>query len=263
MISTLYTKSTTVHQRLRTYTANGYSFQMLLIPKGTFLMQGDHEVTFPTDFELGQYPVTQALWEAVMPENPSYFRGAERPVEWVSWDEIMGTKDGKKTNKAKQGFLDRLNALPEIAAQNADDGCRFGLPSEAQWEYAARGGHYGPDHSFEFAGSNYLPEVGWYDDNSQQQTHPVGRKLPNILGLYDMSGNVWEWCRVTWHENHKDLLKDGSARIKSEKQNIRVVRGGSWRYNDSNSRVAFRLRGYAYNRSSNGGFRLSRYHFTL
>jgi formylglycine-generating enzyme required for sulfatase activity len=257
---------------------------MVQVQKGRFRMGDDdsqyddekpaHWVDIAQDFELGQYPVTQGLWEEVMGENPSRFKGANRPVERVSWDDIMGTKEGKKQDKAKAGFLDRLNALPEIAALNAADGCRFGLPSEAQWEYAARGGEqirmdaarggrYGLALGYEYAGSNYLPEVGWYNENSQGQTQPVGRKRPNVLGLYDMSGNVWEWCEDLWHESYKGAPKDGSPWSKEEDENRRVVRGGSWHDFVFGSRAAFRVRFYAYGRSYLIGFRLSRYRVTL
>jgi len=262
MRPTLYTESPTIKQRLRPYTANGYPFQMVQVQKGSFHFQGDYEITFPADYELGQYLVSQGLWEAVMGENPSRFKGAERPVERVSWDDIMGMEDGKKQDKAKAGFLDRLNALPEIAAQNAADGCRFGLPSEAQWEYAARGGRYGQALDYEYAGSNYLPEVGWHDKNSQGQTHPVGRKQPNTLGLYDMSGNVWEWCEDVWHDSYKYAPEDGSPWIKGGDENLRVVRGGSWGLNDDDSRAAIRYGDDADDRNLNIGFRLSRYRVT-
>ena len=277
MPPTLYTESPTLKRRLRTYTANGYDFQMVLVQKGSFLFQGDHEITFPNDFELGQYPVTQGLWEAVMGENPSRFKGADRPVEQVSWDDIMGTEEGKKQEVSKAGFLERLNALPEIAELNAADGCRFGLPSEAQWEYAARGGgqvrmdaarggRYGQALDYEYAGSNHLPEVGWYGDNSQGQTQPVGRKLPNVMGLYDMSGNVDEWCEDMYGD-YKNTPEDGSARTEGENTGIRVVRGGSWFSNDAYSRVAVRNYDLAdpdfYRENNLIGFRLSRYRVTL
>jgi len=273
MTATLYTESPTVKGRLRTYTANGYSFQMVQVEKGRFLMGNDdsgyddekpaHWVNIAQDFELGQYPVTQGLWEAVMGEKPSRFIGADRPVERVSWDDIMGTKDGKKQDKGEEGFLARLNALPEIAKLNAVEGCRFGLPSEAQWEFAARGGGYKLSNGYEYAGSNYLPEVGWYRDNSQRQTHLVGRKRPNALGLYGMSGNVKEWCADVWHDSYQGAPEDGSAWIKDGKEGIRVVRGGSWNVIDSYCRVAYRLRDLAFVRYDVIGFRLSRYRFTL
>lgn len=270
MTATLYMESPTLKQRLRTYTANGYTFHMVQVQKGSFLFQGDHKITFPADFELGQYPVTQGLWQAVMGENPSYFKGSDRPVERVSWDDIMGTKNGKKQDGLQPGFLDRLNALPEIAKLNATDGCRFGLPSETQWEYAARGGEqihmdaarggrYGMVTRSEYAGSNYLPEVGWYSDNSQDQTHPVGRKLPNALGLYDMSGNVDEWCKDTWQDSYKNIPDDGSPLLKEGQEDDRVVRGGSWYFNDNYCRVADRNWYFADFRNNVVGFRLSRY----
>ena len=265
MSPTLYTESSILKRRLRTYTANGYAFQMVLVQKGNFLFRGGHEITFPADFELGQYPVTQALWEAAMGEPWPHlrFKGADRPLENVSWDDIMGTKDGKAQEAIEAGFLERLNALPEIAALNEADGCRFGLPSEAQWEYAARGGRYEQASGYEHVGSNYLPEVGWYGVNSQGQTQPVGLKLPNALGLYDMSGNVFEWCEDVWHGDYKGAPEDGSAWIKDGKEGIRVVRGGSWYFDDSYSRVADRISYYAYFRYFSIGFRLSRYRVTL
>jgi len=258
MTATLYTESPTLKQRQRTYMANGYTFQMVQVPRGSFLFQGDHEITFPADFELGQYPVTQGLWEAVMRKNPSRFKRPDRPVERVSWDDIMGAEDGKKQDADKLGFLDRLNGLPEIAALNATEGCCFGLPSETQWEYAERGGGYGMVTRSEYAGSNYLPEVGWYDDNSQGQTHPVGRKLPNALGLYDMSGNVSEWCEDVWQDSYKDTPEDGSPLLKEVEKNRRVIRGGSWDVIDRGSRVAFRFKYFAGNRYEDVGFRLFR-----
>jgi len=270
MTATLYMESPTLKQRLRTYIANGYPFKMVEVQKGSFLFQGNHKITFPDHFEMGQYPVTQGLWEAVMGENPARYKGADRPVERVSWDDIIGTKYGKKQDGLQLGFLGRLNALPEIAALNEANGCRFGLPSEAQWEYAARGGEqirmdaargggYGMVTRSEYAGSNYLPEVGWYNDNSQDQSHPVGRKLPNALGLYDMSGNVDEWCKDTWQGSYKDVPDDGSPLCKGGKEDRRAVRGGSWGSNIDGSRAAYHSVFYVDYPSSLIGFRLSRF----
>src|SRR5437667_5221339 len=114
---------------------------------------------------MGKYEVTQAQWESVMERNPSRFRGADRPVEQVSWNDV-------------QQFLQKLNAR--------GDGYRYRLPAEAEWEYAARAGTSGP-----YAGN--LDAMAWYEQNSGKQTHPVGQKQPNAWGLYDMHGNVWEW----------------------------------------------------------------------
>jgi formylglycine-generating enzyme required for sulfatase activity len=259
MTATLYTESPTIQRSLRPYTANGYAFQMVQVEEGSFQFQGDHEITFKSDFELGQYPVTQGLWEAVMGESPSYFKGVKRPVERVSWDDIMGTERGVKQDNAKAGFLDCLNALPEIAELNKTDGCRFGLPSEAQWEFAALNGRYGQALGYAYAGSNYLPEVSWYDDNSQGQTQLIGRKRPNAMGLYDMSGNVWEWCADVWHNRYKNAPKDGSPWNIGSDKSRRVVRGGHWDGYYRSCSIRGRFKFIAINRINLVGFRLSRY----
>jgi formylglycine-generating enzyme required for sulfatase activity len=125
-----------------------------------------HQVRITKGFELGKYELTQAQWEAVMGANPSEMRDPELPVETVSWEDV-------------QAFFGRLNTL--------DDGYRYRLPTEAEWEYAARAGTNDPSVA-------NLDAVGWSRDNSDKRTHPVGQKLPNAWGLYDMQGNVFEWC---------------------------------------------------------------------
>lgn len=209
------------------------------------------------DFWMGAYPVTQALWKAVMGKdnNPSHFQDDQRPVERVSWEDICGDPEYDII-----GFLEKLNAIPDIAERNRRDGMQFHLPSEAQWEYAARGGQEGLKFPYSYAGSNQLKEVGWYHLNSHRETKPVGLKVPNYLGLYDMSGNVEEWCADVWHDNYDDAPEDGSAWMRGGNQNVRVVRGGSWGWVDVlDCRVAYRVRYYSVFRGNFIGFRLARY----
>lgn len=143
------------------------------------------------DFSLCKYEVTQKLWKRVMGDNPSQMQGDDLPVEQVSWDDC-------------QVFISKFNQLT---------GRNYRLPTEAEWEFACRGGKL--SKGYQYAGSDNLDEVAWFDENSDGKTHPVGQKKPNELGLYDMCGNVWELC---------DDLKDGE----------RVCRGGSWIHNARN-----------------------------
>ena len=187
---------------------------MVYVSGGTFTMgatseqgsdaYGDekptHSVTL-SSFYLCKYEVTQALWRAVMGNNPSNFRGNNLPVEKVSWDDC-------------QTFISRLNTLT---------GKRFRLPTESEWEYAARGGNR--SRGYKYSGSNVLSDVAWYDDNSGGKTHPVGSKSPNELGLYDMSGNVWEWCSDgygTYSSSSQTNPTGASSGLH------RVYRGGCW-----------------------------------
>jgi formylglycine-generating enzyme required for sulfatase activity len=148
-------------------------------------------------------------------------------VEDVSWDDA-------------QHFFERLNSLyAGSEAYQARPG-RFGLPTEAQWEYAARGGRYGKYFNYPYSGGKRLEELGWYRENSHGETQPVGRKLPNALGLYDMSGNVWEWCEDDWHDNYENAPDDGSAWVDTPRGSYRVFRGGSWFNSADYCRVACR-----------------------
>ncbi|AEE52752.1 formylglycine-generating enzyme family protein [Haliscomenobacter hydrossis] len=206
-----------------------FSFRMIEVLGGDFMMGADdkaanydekpiHQVNAPT-FWMGEFPVTQVLWQAVLGENPSYFPGLDRPVEQVSWNDVT------------KRFLPALNV---------HCGKNYRLPSEAEWEYAARGGIH---HSlYGYAGSNRLKDVGWYAENSHGETKAVGLKQPNALGLFDMSANVWEWCADHWHDNYKGATKDGSAWIEmGEEGRSRVLRGGSWYlYNPIYYRVSYR-----------------------
>ena len=158
-----------------------------------------HQVTL-SSYYIGETEVTQALWEAVMGSNPSNFKGTNRPVEKVSWDDC-------------KSFIDKLNALT---------GENFRLPTEAEWEYAARGGNQ--SRGYKYSGSNSLGNVAWYTDNSGSETHPVKSKSPNELGLYDMSGNVYEWCQ-DWYGSYSSSSQTNPTGASSG--SLRVLRGGS------------------------------------
>ena len=167
------------------FTVNGVTFKMITVDGGTFTMGDDsstdsdvkpaHQVTLST-FKIGQTEVTQALWQAVMGSNPSYFTGdLQRPVEMISWADC-------------QRFVYQLNQLT---------GKRFRMTTEAEWEFAARGGNY--SQGYTYSGSNTLDDVAWIGINNNTPTHAVGQKLPNELSLYDMTGNVTEWCQDLWY----------------------------------------------------------------
>jgi formylglycine-generating enzyme required for sulfatase activity len=178
------------------------------------------------DFRIGRYEVTQRQWKAVMGNNPSHFKGDDLPVEQVSWDEV-------------QDFIRRLNE---------QTGKRYRLPTEAEWEYAARGGNR--SNRYKYSGSNNASDVAWFYENSGRSTHKVGTKEPNELGLYDMSGNVWEWCQ-DWYgslQTNPGGPSSGSAR---------VLRGGSWYSEAQLARSALRRRVGPDSRGGSFGFRLA------
>ncbi|MBO7279020.1 MAG: SUMF1/EgtB/PvdO family nonheme iron enzyme [Bacteroidales bacterium] len=219
-----------------------YGIEMVFVEGGTFQMgatseQGSdayddekpvHSVTL-SDFYIGKYEVTQAQWKAVMGKNPSRFQGDNLPVENVSWNDI-------------QEFIKKLNRLT---------GKRYRLPTEAEWEYAARGGK--KSKGYKYAGSNSIGEVAWYDSNSGYETHPVGQKQPNELGLYDMSGNVWEWCQ-DWYGNYNSSSQTNPSGPASG--SYRVLRGGSWYRSARYCRVSDRSFNYPSNWYYFYGFRL-------
>jgi formylglycine-generating enzyme required for sulfatase activity len=174
-----------------------------------------HSVTL-SSYRIGKYEVTQAQWQVVMGSNPSGFKGCDNcPVENVSWNDI-------------QEFLRKLNGLT---------GQHYRLPTEAEWEYAARGGNR--SKGYKYSGSNSLSSVAWYGNNSDSSTHPVGKKSPNELGLYDMSGNVWEWCSDFYGEHYYTFSPNNNPEGPSS-GSFRVVRGGDWDYFAMRSRVANR-----------------------
>lgn len=195
-----------------TFVVNGVSFKMILVECGEIWM--DRTVAHDTDFcherlsdyYLGETLVTQELWYAIMGDNPSQFQGRSRPVEMVSWYDCLA-------------FIDKLNAM----LKNQLDGRQFQLPTEAQWEYAARGGRL--SLPYEYAGGDNIDDVAWFERNSSRETHEVKEKAPNAMGLYDMSGNVWEWCS----DRYLFLDFDAQKKPKDAESDIyRVIRGGSW-----------------------------------
>ena len=234
------------------YSVNGVSFTMVPVKGGTFTMgataeQGDdaleweyptHQVTL-SDYAIGQTEVTQALWEAVMGSNPSLFTSdPNRPVERVTWDEC-------------QEFITRLNALT---------GKRFRLPTEAEWEFAARGGN--KSQGYKYAGSNNIDEVAWYLDNSYAVgsgspdfgTHIVGTQKANELGLYDMSGNVWEWCQDYFGDYASEAQFNPTG---PETGTNRMRRGGGWDLENASCRVSHRSNRVSTYKYNNQGLRLA------
>lgn len=226
----------------QTFTVNGISFKMIRVDGGTFTMgatseQGDdayddekptHQVTLST-YYIGETEVTQALWEAVMGSNPSKFKGTNRPVEQVCWNDC-------------NAFISKLNSLT---------GKDFRLPTEAEWEYAARGGN--KSQGYKYSGSNSLGNVAWYTDNSGDETHPVKQKSPNELGLYDMSGNVWEWCQ-DWEGSYSSSSQTNPTGANSGSK--LVDRGGGWDYFARSCRVSCRGHVAPDNQGSGLGLRL-------
>lgn len=195
--------------------AQGVSLDMVKIEAGSFTMGdagGDrsetpHRVTITKDYYLGKTEVTQAQWRAVMGNNPSEFKGDNLPVDSVSWDDAIE-------------FCDKLNRMGK-----APKGYKFTLPTEAQWEYAARGGKKSRGHKY--SGSDDVGDVAWYSGNSGDRTHTVAMKKPNELGLYDMSGNVWEWC-LDWHGEYPGDAVDPQGPSSVGWFSGRVMRGSSW-----------------------------------
>ncbi len=206
----------------KVYTVNGVSFKMIAVKGGTFQMGSDdwyewekpvHQVTL-SDYFIGETEVTQELWTAVMGSNPSYFSGnTQFPVECVSWNDC-------------QTFIAKLNALTDET---------FRLPTEAQWEYAARGGN--KSNGFLYSGSNTIDDVAWYYEDPVSKSHPVKTKAPNELGIYDMSGNIWEWCS-DWYGEYSSAAQTDPAG--SSTGSYRVCRGGSWGSYAASCRVANR-----------------------
>ena len=208
-----------------------------------------HTVTVKS-FNLSKYPVTQKEWYEVMGTNPSRFKGDNLPVEQVSWFEAV---EYCNRRSAKEGLTPAYSGSGEsITCDWSANGYR--LPTEAEWEYAAKGGGRDP-MVYEYSGSNSVDSVAWYTSNSGGTTQSVGTKAPNSLGLYDMSGNVWEWCWDRYGSYSSGSQTD--PRGASSGSN-RVWRGGSWGNSAESARSAYRYFSYPYNRSYFYGFRVLR-----
>ena len=225
------------------FSVNGVEFKMVFVEGGTFTMgatseQGSdadddekptHRVTL-SDYYIGETEVTQALWQAVMGNNPSYFKGDNLPVENVSHNDV-------------KEFILKLNQKT---------GKTFRLPTEAEWEYAARGGK--KSKGYKYSGSDNIDDVAWYSENSDDKTHPVKTKRPNELGIYDMSGNVWEWSS-DWYGGYSSNAQTNPQGPSSG--SARVIRGGSWYSNARYCRASNRYNGNLSNLIINLGFRLA------
>ncbi|MBO7092620.1 MAG: SUMF1/EgtB/PvdO family nonheme iron enzyme, partial [Victivallales bacterium] len=213
---------------------DGTTITMIEIEPGEFMMGEDsassdelrHLVKLSYKFWMGRYEITQKQWQAVMGNNPSNFKFDENPVEGITWNEAMK-------------FCEKLN---EMAADSIPDGYKITLPTEAQWEFAARGGKR--TKYYPYSGSDIIDDVAWHSENSNVRTQPVGMKFANELGLYDMTGNVWEWCLDACEWENKvmtDTYRDGVVDPISTKGELHIIRGGGWLSSPKNCRIANRL----------------------
>jgi len=220
-----------------------YKLGMVLVEGGTFVMgctneQGsdcysyelpNHNVTV-SSFKISRYPVTQKEWVAIMGNNPSYYLGDFHPVEMVSWEDV-------------QQYIKKLNVAT---------GKKYRLATEAEWEFAARGGN--KSNEYKYSGSSQIDDVAWYDGNSSNITHPVGSKIPNELGIYDMNGNVWEWCS-DWFGAYLAIPQNDPHGPATG--TTRIVRGGCWYNISKNCRVSTRYPVEPKSRLNGVGFRLA------
>ena len=222
---------------------NGISIEMVKVEAGTFMMGATsemenptdnekpvHQVTLTNDYYMGKYEVTQALWQTVMGSNPSEFNGGTLPVETVNWNDC-------------QEFISKLNSMT---------GRKFRLPTEAEWEYAARGGK--ESRGYQYSGSSNISDVAWYDGNSGSKTHAVGTKQPNEIGIYDMAGNVSEWCQ-DWKGSYNSASQTNP--IENHNGLYRAHRGGGWGYLVRYCRSSYRNNSSPDERYDHVGLRLA------
>jgi len=217
--------------------------EMVKVKGGTFTMGCSDDECYPfenpqrqvtlSDFRMAVYPVTQKQWKLIMDNNPSFTIGDNLPVEQVSWNDV-------------QNFITKLN---EVSGKN------YRLATEAEWEYAARGGD--KSQGYKYSGSNDINEVAWHAVDSSSRTQPVGMKKPNELGIYDMSGNVFEWVHDWYRDRYPSFSEiDPTGPATGGDFNTRVLRGGSWSTVARGCRVSFRISALPTERLNLYGFRL-------
>lgn len=243
--------------KLKTAIADTTGIEMVFVKGGCYQMGdtlGDggsdekpvHEVCVD-DFYMGKYEVTQGQWKAVMGNNPSYFKdcGDNCPVESVSWNDI-------------QEFINKLNqkTTPSIPLNKGGQSGMYRLPTEAEWEYAAKSVSGGGGKNEKYSGSNNVDSVAWYSSNSGGKTHPVGTKQPNGLGIYDMMGNIWEWTNDWYDKDYYNNSPKNNPQGTNSGQS-RVLRGGSWYDLPQYVRASNRGRVLPTARYDNNGFRLA------
>jgi formylglycine-generating enzyme required for sulfatase activity len=241
---------------------NTIGMKLVLIPSGVFLMgspdsdqhafdieKPQHRVRITQPFYLGVYEVTQGQYRVVTSESPSYFKGSDDlPVERVSWNDAVAFCNKLSAREGLKPYYQTGTGLP-----TGGDGYR--LPTEAEWEYACRAGS---TTRFSFGDEEAsLGEYAWFDGNSDKKTHPVGQKRPNAFGLYDMHGNVWEWCWDGYEENYY-ANSPGADPVGPSQAADRVVRGGSWGSDPLLCRAALRNRFTPGGRYGDLGFRVAR-----
>lgn len=246
-----------LQRMLRQYEVNGYYFHTVLVEKGSLDAKLAHlpgnstrQIVIDYDFELSVHPVTVGLWKSVMQSGQVEERNEANlhPVEQISWNDIC--REG--------GFLDVLNNKMQSCCIEFD-GKRFRLPTAAEWEYAGHGGKFQGIASRAYAGSNHLNEVGWYHNNSGRKVHEVGQKMANILGLHDMSGNVWEWVSDSERQGIDSFSDATDSKLYAVDQdsNRRIYRGGSWFTYDRNCLLTTQRASSAEAKSESVGFRLA------
>jgi formylglycine-generating enzyme len=255
------------------------SFKMIYVQGGEFIM-GDgkeysdppHSVQLTYNYFIGEFPITQELYLSVTGNNPSYVQGVNHPVGQVNLQDAIEFCNLLNKMIGFQPVFNKDNGLLDPHGKRTDDIMKvsgFRLPTEAEWEYSACGGastgsaaaiaaalKMSHGCATLFSGSNYLDEVGWYNKNNNYETKPVGLKFPNELGIYDMSGNVWEWC-IDWFD--KDFFMKKASQINPvnlSKDSFRVLRGGSWRISVDRSRMTSRTTPAPTRRWYDLGFRL-------